>query len=217
MVARNLLTCIALLALISAAAGCGDKPPPVGYCLPEPVALHEVDRVVMVELADDPEYPGTGRDVTEALVQAFHQRGLFHVAVVRKGDPALEQLPILKEPKSLQDLALLRKALECDALLVGAVKRFQPHPRMQVDLTLHLLDLRHGRLIWGVEHSWDSNDRFIERRIRRFFNERMRDDFGPVDWRLALMSPRTFQKYVAWEVARTLRPGPGPATAARTR
>ena len=85
-------------------------------------------------------------------------------------------------------------------------------PRMQIGLYLQLLDLRRGRLVWGLDHTWDTTDRATEQRIKAFFRSRMRDGYGPLDWRMAVTSPKVFQKFVACEVAETLTPDP-PAVA----
>ena len=191
--------------------GCAPEPRPtrIGYYLPRPRDLARIHRVAMVELEHDGPCPRLGRDMTQALVKAIQDRILFHVKVVRADDPRLGELPSdLQGCKTLKDLALLRKAFNCDALLVGSICRFEPHPRMQLGLYLQLLDLRRGRLVWGLEHTWDTADRATRLRIREFFRNRRRDDHGVTDWHLALMSPKAFEKYVAFEVADTLRGDP---------
>ena len=75
---------------------------------------------------------------------------------------------------------------------------------MQIGLFLNLVDLREGRLIWGVDHIWDTTNRLTERSIERFFVKEMRSGYGPANWRLGLLSPRMFGKFVAHEAAGTL-------------
>ena len=196
---------MALLAAL-ACAGCGPATdrPTVDYYLPNPRALARVSRAVMLELAYEGPHPDLARDMTEAAVRAIRDRRLFHVELVRGDDPRMLELPVrIEGRKTLQDLAALRKAFRCDAIILGSIRRYEPYPRMQIALCLQLLDLRRGRLIWGLEQTWDTTDRVTESRIREFFRKGMRENYGPLDWRLATVSPKVFQKYVAWEVSET--------------
>ena len=214
--ARSGAVAAALLAAW-ACAGCGPKPhrPDVACYLPRPEDLTGLDRVVVAELTGDDESGRLQRDMTQALAKAIQDRRLFHVDVVDGRDRQLRELSRQAQgPKTLKDLAALRRAFQCDALLVGSIRHFEPYPRMQIGLYLQLLDLRRGQLLWGLEHTWDTTDRATEERIRRFFQRTMGDDYGPLDWRLAMTSPKAFQKYVASEVAETLRVGPAPAESA---
>ena len=69
---------------------------------------------------------------------------------------------------------------------------------------LKLIDLRNGKLLWATEQVWDSTDKKVERRMRLYFNSRMRAGFQPMDWELLITSPRAFNKFVACEIAQTL-------------
>ena len=179
--------------------------------LPRPEDLTRLGRVVMVELAYDGPHPGLQKDMTDALVSAIRDQGLFHIETVRRDDPRVrEAADRLKGRKTFEDLAALRKTLGCDALLVGTIHHFEPYPHMQVALYLQLLDLKNGQLIWGLEHLWDTSDRATEERIRKFFDQRMRKGYGPLDWRLATVRPKAFGKYVACEAAGTLEVPPEP-------
>ena len=68
-----------------------------------------------------------------------------------------------------------------------------------------------ARLVWAVDHHWDTTDKATERRSKRHFSSEMRSGYNRVRWRLGLRSPKLFQKFVADEVADTLpeRPPPG--------
>lgn len=201
-----------------ACAGCGPGPAEsrIGYYLPRPRDLARVKRAVLVELVYEGQYPGLEWEMTQALAKAIQGRNLFRVEVVRGDGPELRELSHRAQGcKTLKDLGDLRKAFKCDAVLVGSIQHFQPHPHMQIGLYLQLLDLRRGRLVWGLEHTWDTADRATETRIRKFFDSEIAKDRGPLDWRLAAVSPTVFRKYVAHEVAGTLSTEPPPAEPAR--
>ncbi|MCD6364367.1 MAG: hypothetical protein J7M14_00670 [Planctomycetes bacterium] len=201
---RNMLLAL-LLYTVSACAGCGGKPP-IGYFLSSPTAFEGVQRVVLVSLAPTKGGPEIARSMTQALFEAIQKEMLFHVDVIPRTNPACRDLTLDKlGAYTLDELAVMRSELKCDFVLFGAVTGYQTHPRMKRGLYLRMLDLRGGELIWGVEHTWDSTSKALESRMKKFFSRRMRGGYEPADWRLARMSPKTFEQFIAYEVARTLK------------
>lgn len=177
---------------------------PVAHYADPQGRLLEVDRVVLVPLSNETDYPSMAGGMTEELFRAVQCQGLFHVEL------APPELAGTKPPGdagkafSLEELARMRHLLKTDAVLVGAVTQYQPHPRMQTGLYLRLLDLRDGRVLWAVDHVWDAADRGTQDRMRFFYATHVGRGQAPVDWHLATVSPRAFQQFAAWEVARTL-------------
>jgi len=188
--------------------GCHADPAPVvqiGHYLRSPESVLGLKRVVFVVLQNRQGTPRIAHGTTEAVARAIQRRGLFHIDVVAETDPICRDVPLYtRGAYSMKQLAEIRSALECDAVLFGSITQFQPYPRMQIGLYLRLLDLRQGKLVWGIDHTWDTTDRQTEDRIRRFHGEYMRDGYGPAEHRITLMSPRMFQEFVAHEAVGTL-------------
>ena len=184
-------------------AGCaGEAENRLGYYTAPRPDLLRVRRVAMLPLANESDHPGTELGLSEELFRAVQGCRLFHV---RPMAPAAEALPpVGTQPFTLDDLARLRRALGTDAVLAGAVTRWQPYPRMQTGLFLRLVDLRSGEVLWAVDHVWDATDEHTQRRLRRFFHRQMGTGSDPFGWELGTVSPRAFQKFVAHEVAETL-------------
>ena len=101
-------------------------------------------------------------------------------------------------------LAAIGRTLKVDAVLLGAITQYQPYPHMTAGVRVRLIDLQDGQLLWAVQQVWDSSDKAVEARMRGFFRTRMRDGYEPLGWELAVISPRHFHKFVAYETARTL-------------
>lgn len=180
-------------------------------------SLLRLHRVVLVALQSDENDSAIGDEMTQALFQAVQERKLFHLRVVHRTDPEYRDLPLrARRPCTLEELAAMRKALDCNAVLLGSIQRFEPYPRMKMGLYLRLMDLRRGRLVWAVDHTWDTADRSTELRMKKFFTQRMRSGYDPVRWRLGMLSPKAFGKFVAHEVAGTL-PRKEPAVPAAKR
>ncbi len=152
--------------------------------------------------------------MTIALSHAIQTRRLFRIEVVRRRDPLCRTLSLEgKAGFTMKQLQDMRETFQCDGILLGSVRDFRPHPRTQVGLHLRLLDLRNGRLVWAVDEVWDTTDKAIEKRIKRFFDSQMRSGLEPMDWQLVMISPKAFGKFIAYEVAATLPSG----TAARAK
>jgi hypothetical protein len=195
--------------------GCGAEgqhPAAVGHYLHSPPAVSRLNRVVFVELSDssggDAAFAET---MTDAVCRAIRDRKLFHVDVLRQSEPVCRVLPLEKrDAYTYRDLMEMRQRLNCDAVLFGCVDRFEPYPHMEAGIYLRLLDLTRGRLVWGVDHVWDTGQKSVERRLRDFYYATAGSEQEPAEWRLALMSPRAFCRFVAFEIARTL-PDPSQA------
>jgi hypothetical protein len=143
--------------------------------------------------------------MTSALFQAVQARQLFHLQVLPPADPATGE-PLLdgRRDFTLNDLSRLRQTLGCDAVLVGAASEFQQYPRMRIGLYLRLVDLRDSRVLWAVDHVWDTTDQATQKRIEHYFSQQKGQGFEPLEWRLTTISPGFFQQFVAFETAQTL-------------
>ena len=106
----------------------------------------------------------------------------------------------------MRQLVALRETLRSNGLLLGTITQYQPYPHMVIGLRLKLLDLTDGQLIWGMEQVWDSTDKSIQKRIKRYFKEQLRSGHAPLNEELVVVSSLNFCKFVAYEVATTFRP-----------
>jgi len=205
-VRRRRLILWALSAALPAVAGCGPAESlPIGYFLRGDLGAMNLRRVVFIGLEGPPADSKVGAETTEALFHAIQARGLFHVDVVPPDHEALAGLDVNRPGGlRLRDLSALRKALDCNALLVGSITLFRPYPRMHMGLYLRLLDLRRGRLLWGVDHVWEASERSTADRIRHFYRRVMNEGSDTVESDLAGFSPRAFVKFIAWEVAQSM-------------
>jgi hypothetical protein len=150
----------------------------------------------------DPKYSA---NLTSAVTEALRKRHIFSISTLYRADPAWRSLDLADTSSySLQELAAIRKQLKVDAVIFGSVTQYQPFPHLTTALRLRMVDLRDGKLIWAIEQIWDSTDKRVEQRMKVFFDHEMRSGYRPFDWQLLLTSPRAFDKFVAFEIARTV-------------
>ena len=188
-------------------AGCAahKTPPAVAHYLDPSGGIVTVNRVVFLPLVNNTDYPDIEKGLADDLVQTIQARQVFRLEVA----PSSTEAPSTwgragNRAFSLKELAEMRRAFGCDAVLIGAVNSFQPYPHMGTGLYLRLVDLRGGQLLWAVDHTWDSGNRQTQRRIEAFFDRCQDTGDNPLEWRVALVSSRAFQGFVAQEVAETL-------------
>ena len=195
------LACLAVVIC----AGCTSQKPAKAPIKTLSRSLTGVNRVAFIELAERNSHPGVGGDMTTALSHALKGRGLFGVDVIDRQDPICHDLPSLgRGGLTPSQVSGMHKTFQCDGILLGVVHDFRPHPRMQLGLSLRLLDLKRGRIVWAVDHVWDTADKAVEKRVQEFFSDEIRSGFGPTDWRIAMISPKVFEKFIAHELAETL-------------
>jgi hypothetical protein len=190
------------------ACGCQshpEDPMAKSYYLSPNKDLRRLGRVALVEMDSTSSSPEIAPAVTDSLFVETQKRQVFGVTVIRRDDPAWRGLQAnLDSLQALRELTPVRDTLGCNGLLVGTVTRYQPYPRMVIGLRLKLLDLTDGQLLWGMEQVWDGSDRTIQKRIKAYSKEERRSGQSPLREELAVVSPLSFCKFVAYEVAGTL-------------
>ncbi|MHC4132008.1 MAG: hypothetical protein ACYSSP_11215 [Planctomycetota bacterium] len=167
--------------------------------------LSTIGRVALVELTNNSTQPKVSSSITLALYEAIQKKQLFSLSIIDEEHPAWRSLQLDENTSySYQQLADIKKALKCDAIIFGTVTDYHPYPHMTMGLSLKLIDLRDGQLVWAVEEIWDTSDKRTEYRIERYFNMNTRSGLMPIHKELMAISPIKFQKFVAYEIAETL-------------
>ncbi len=200
-----------ILALVLAGAllgGCQQEPPREfavnKHFLSSNEDVFDLSRVVFVELADDTGNPKQAWSMTSELHKLLQDKD-FHTDRVKVNDERCIDLPLRQlQALSLEQLHMMRRDLKCDAILFGRLTHFQPYPKLQVGVYARLINLRDGKTVWAIDRVWDTTDKEVEERIKYFSDMHMRSGYGPERGRLALISPRMMQTYVAWEISRTI-------------
>jgi len=207
------ITAAALAALLIGAS-CTMMGQPVfvqsGHYYIDPAAdFAGIGRVVVFELGNESPHVDIGPYLTDAVTQAFGKRHLFTLRSIGPGDPDWHNMQMAgNHVYSIEEVAVMREKLAADAVVCGSILHYQPYPNLLTGLHIRIIDLRSGKTVWAMEQVWDSSDKTVELRMKRYFTE-MRNGYEPLNWQVFLISPRAFDKFVADEIARTL-PGPPP-------
>ncbi len=166
--------------------------------------LHRLGRVALVELDSASNYPEIAAEVSSSLFLEIQKRQVFGLTVVARDNPAWPTLQAnLASLQGLRQLQAAREALGCNGLLLGTVTRYEPYPHMVIGLRLKLIDLSDGQLLWGLEQVWDASDKSIQKRIKTYLQDQRRAGQSSLREELVAVSPLSFGKFVAYEVAGT--------------
>jgi len=180
--------------------------------------LSGVGRVALVELSNESSYPDIRGDVTEMLFRSLQKKQLFSLSIVHRNNPAWRSLQLdwnqgsqirgsalgTAPEYTLEQLSVIRKTLNCNAVLTGTITQYQPYPHIVLGLRLKLVDLRDGQLLWGLEEVWDAADKTTENRIKKYFRSQMQSGFSSLGEKLVAVSSLKFIRFVAYEVSQTL-------------
>ena len=205
---KALMTVTALGVMLC--AGCHaisrPEPPRTNHYYINPRAnFTTVGRVVLLELENLSARQELSEILSQTLADGLNKQHLFSVQTVMHSDPIWQTLNLDNiKAQALDDLAALRQTLNVGGVLFGTIQRYQSFPHLQVSINLKLVDTRSGQLLWAFEDVWDSGDKAVENRMRKFFEEQMRSGYEPMDWQIMLLSPRAFERFVVYEITETL-------------
>ncbi|MCY2932036.1 MAG: hypothetical protein NTV86_21590 [Planctomycetota bacterium] len=219
---RNLVWLLSVLgaAVAALSSGCTAKGPeamaPIPCYLESPGVMATVGRAVLVEPPSDPATATVARDLAQSMVRAMAARQIFQVDLATLGEAGLEESVLDgRHTVTLEQMKAMRSAFRTDVVILANLTEFHPYPRMRMGLRLRMIDLRSGQLIWSVDHVWDGTQEATARRIQQYHTTRTPGLSDPLEWRVALVSPKAFGEFVAADVAGTL--GPTAVAARRSR
>jgi len=172
---------------------------------PTAIAHRGIKTLCLVEFENMTSSPQISSEITEALYQAIQKRDLFDLSLIRASDSDWKHLPIGPDaPFTLEQVMAARKMLGYDALMVGTVTSYSAYPHMAMGLHLKIIDLRDGQIVWKTEQIWDTADKNMEERIKKYYHDQVRPGFSPLDEKLAMLSSINFLKFISYDVAKTL-------------
>ena len=101
-------------------------------------------------------------------------------------------------------IALARR-FDLDGLIVGTVIDYQFFKPQRLSIQVDLVASETGAAIWSASVFLDAATEEVQRAVREYYSAS--DDMksqGGEDWEVALLSPRLFAQFAAWQVAHLL-------------
>ncbi len=207
---KILVSCFFLLSIVFA-SGCSrwcrfTAQPEQNYYPGVSKDLSTLGTVCIIELRNSTSYPQISRDVTESLYQELQKKHLFDLTLLQQNDPVWRNLQIRPDsPYTLEQLLSTRKILGVDSVLTGTVTNYAPYPHMMIGIQLKLIDLRDGQTVWAFEQIWDTADKTTEKRLKRYFQQELRQGVSPLGEQIAVLSTINFVRFVTYDAVETLQ------------
>lgn len=154
---------------------------------------------------------GVDREHSEILQSAFYTELSLQTPfeIVPIGPTDLEEINQTEsyirgsyEPKMIIDLA---RRFRFDAMLVGTVVDYQFYSPQRLSVEMELVATETGAAIWSSSVQLDSTSQRVHDALRAFYSKS--DAIQNADgqgWEIALLSPRLFSQFAAWQIARML-------------
>jgi len=106
------------------------------------------------------------------------------------------------DPEMIIELA---RRFRFDAMLVGTVVDFQYYSPQRLSVEMELVVTETGAAVWSSSVQLDSSSKRVQRALKNFYAGsgaiEAEDGNG---WEIALLSPRLFSQFAAWQIARML-------------
>ncbi len=182
-----------------------ELPGPDYYYISEQMDVRQLGRVAFIELENQSRYPDASSDITQALYHELQKTQRFGVTLIPADDTDWKSLQLRPQPSySLEQLSMIRRKMQTDAILLGTVTEYQPYPHLQIGIRLWLLDLNENQMLWAVENVWNTADKNTRNRIKRYYDEEIGHGYAPLREQMISVSPLKFFRFVANEIAGTL-------------
>lgn len=99
----------------------------------------------------------------------------------------------------------ISQRFQLDALLIGTITDLQTFHPQRLSVQFDLVSAETGSTLWSSTLHLDAGEQCVREGLEAFYSHGEGDSAGSDEpWELALMSPRRFARFAAWQVARLL-------------
>jgi len=205
---KNIILILVVLVPISGCSIRLNKPEPISplvYYRYGGYDLKRIGRVVMLEMVNLSSNQELSSELTAALSEEIQKKQIFGLDTLYLNDPKWKSLNLSTDSDFTSDeLDTIRTKFNASAVMYGKIVHYRPYPRNSIGLKLKLVDCSTGQLLWAIDQVWDSTDAKTEERVKAFFNTEMRSGYDPMDWKIVMLSPRIYNKFITYEISKTL-------------
>lgn len=215
------MRCPALAGLLIAAAtaGCYELrrhvPALVGDPLPQPRAFRDgsvdygfVRRVLALPLSDESGNGAGTEVVSRALRDEIAKLRRFDLVAPSASDAALAQDdgPLQTGRIPVATIIELGRRYHVDAVLFGSITHYRPYQPAALGMSVSLIDVQTGKIVWSVNDLVDSADRAAALAMNNDYFDRSATDQTVFGREIMNASPEWFARFTARRIAGTLVP-----------
>ncbi|MHC4261086.1 MAG: hypothetical protein ACYSWX_01065 [Planctomycetota bacterium] len=112
--------------------------------------------------------------------------------------------PIRDGRLSIDSLLGIAERFRVEAVFYSQVTREQLYPPLSVGLQAEMVSVDTGQVLWTADVQLSGDDAPVRDAIRDFYEREQGEREGGDGWKVALVSPRRFTRFAAWQLAQLL-------------
>lgn len=171
-------------------------------------ASYPLQRVGLLPLASDCRDEPRLRELQQSLAFELSRSAPFEVVSLSEADMAEVTQQVAHQRGIYSPTAILTAArrFRLDGLLVGTVTHFETYAPLTLGVKLELVPVETGLPIWVADLDLDTSEARVRESIDIYQARRLDAGGAADDSALLLLSPHSFLRFAAGEVARTFEP-----------
>jgi hypothetical protein len=207
----TLLAALLLGALASCASlqGTPKMPPTLARTRATPdFASYPLQRVGLLPLASEVRDELRLRELQQSLAFELARTAPFEIVALSEADLAevTEQSAHQRGTYSPNAILTAARRFRLDGLLVGTVTHLETYAPLTLGVKLELVPVETGLPIWVADLDLDTSEARVRESIDIYQARRLDAGGAADDSAVLLLSPRSFLRFAAGEVARTFEP-----------
>lgn len=211
----------AVLVLSIVGSGCKKEfvpePPKMTSYATRDFEWDEVQRIVIMPIANRSSVPSAPEQVQQALAAELQRSGRFEVVVARNDslDPKTEDV-FISGKFDEEELLRVKQRYQAQGVMFVQITQYTPYNPPQLGISVLLVSPAEAVVISAIDGLWDMRDTGTLGRARHYASNSLAFPDSLFGNDRMLDSPQTFQRFVAYEVAQvvetaTHKPSPPPA------
>ncbi len=186
--------------------GCTRSTPPApevqSYRSP---TIAAVDRILVLPFTPEHDFPDQADMLTARFMQGI-QGSTFTVLPLPDASVTTSIVDDVRLRGSVRsaDLVKLQEHYRVDAVVIGAVTRYNPYAPQVVGLDVKLVSTRSGMVLWQARRVFDASEESVHADALAWYDRYVNEteaEFGP---EVVLLSPKAFARYVCARLAESM-------------
>ncbi len=168
-------------------------------------SIGAVDRILILPFTPESRFPDQADMVTARFTQGI-RRGAFTVLPLPDAAVATSLVDDVRIRGSVRtaDLVRLQEDYRVDAVVIGAVTRYDPYAPQVLGLDVKLISTRSGMVLWQARKVFDASDAGVHSDALAWYDRYVNEtdaEFGP---EVVLLSPKAFARYACARLAESM-------------
>lgn len=180
-------------------------PPPFTQYTNGQFDWHRVQRVVVMPVANRSQYPRVADQFQEALVTELQRTGRFETVAAPFDVQGPKSADVFTTGRFDEiELLNLSRRFQAQAVVFARITQYHPYDPPRLGMSLMMVSPAEASVIASVDGMWDGRDIPTTERGESYFDRTQEWPNSLFEKDLVRTSPRVFQRFVAYQVAKSI-------------